>query len=158
MRRSRLARRVFVGGHRQPQYQQIDPVELHEAQRPARERQVLRRLAVAVVHLARLIHLGGKVRVRPHLIRQIPDRDAERPALVAQRGARLAGRGRGGRCEVGAADAAALGLGHVLGIAVADIDGAHDRIHWDLFGNEMQTNLRAPAFSRHPESGPFWGT
>ena len=140
-----------------PSTSRIDAIDLHEAQRPARERQILRRLAVAVVHLARLIHLGGKVRVRPHLIRQIPDRDAERPAFVAQRGAWLAGRSRCDRGEVGAADATALGLGHVLGIAVADIDGAHDRIHWDPFGNEMQTNVRAPASSRHPESGPFWG-
>jgi hypothetical protein len=90
----RLLKGALLGrecGDRQPHDQQIDRRLLHQGQGTPQQRQVLRRLGIAVVHLGGAERIGGQFHLGADLVEEAIDRDRDRLAsLIAGLARRLA--------------------------------------------------------------------
>ena len=121
---------AHVVRHRQPEHQQVDPVDLHEMKRPGSEGSVLVRSHVVVVMVPTHEAVSRKRNVGAHLVPHAAHRHADRLALAPEGIARVVVRTViGDRGEVGALGPSALRGHHVLGVPETHIDGSDDCFH-----------------------------
>ena len=132
---------AFLGlerSHRQPDDQQVYTFHPHVVQSSSEHGKVLRRLAIALMHLLGVKDIGRQMHIGPYFVDQPIDRDAHGLAPTAHRIDRFIAFGRiGDRRKVRTPDLTSVDSYNKFGVAKTNIECPDDRFHAFLRSHQM---------------------